>query len=119
MADEIAVLPTRPSFPCVKRNGRWWLDETSVYDHMDAQDDRIKELEGDAESTAKRLGDMQLESIRQANKITGLEREIREAHELLTNGSKWATKPRSNYGKTMRAKTNDWLARNAEKEQAS
>lgn len=103
------------------------------------KDARIEELLGDAESSSKRLGDMQLESIRQENKIADLEsddilrrslmrslivqrdkqdehiaeleREIREAYKLLRLVG------RCPIGWTEGRK--EFLARNADKEQAS
>lgn len=84
MSDKLPALPPRPNFdrlqcPCDKCIGLRIA-------YMEAQDSRIKELEDDAESTAKCLGDMQLESIKQANKIAELDREIQEANVLIREG---------------------------------
>ena len=97
-----------------KAKNHFFSLESKILDantYMDAQDARIKELESDTEVKDRRLGDLQLESIRQANKIKELEREIREAHKLV----KLCLFPLRN--RLGIQKRDEWLKRNAEKEQ--
>lgn len=113
MSEKQAVLP-----PKHRLFDLWWWKsatqmnsvKSAAQEAWDAQDARIAELEVDAESTSKRLGDLQLESIRQANKIAELYREIRGAWKFV----KLCFFPLRN--RLDIQQRDDWLARNAEKE---
>lgn len=113
VGDKLPALPPRPHFPCIRRKGLWWLDETSVYDYMDAQDASIKELESDAILRRSLMSSLIVQRDKQDEHIAELDREIREAHELIDS----LISGQSADLREIQAKR--WLARNAEKKQAS
>lgn len=155
MSDKIPALPARPHFPCIRRKGLWWLDETPVYDHMDAQDARIKELEGkladvmwlyecdkccfianpEHSGNSCRCGGKVIrkalspegersivmwsnEASKHQSRVAELEREIREADDLLGQVV-WMAENVWNLETLTIDACKEFLARNAEKEQAS
>jgi hypothetical protein len=142
MSDKLPALPPRPpTYSAETFVGSWQVfDAGQANDHMDAQDARIKELEGwwskvnielnaqtvralEAEIHIAELEDVCKEAGNELSKlleattkrIAELEREIREARKLLFEGGR-PSRDTPEFDK-WEDSMEQWLARNGEKEQ--